>query len=140
MGPKLFTLSTGNELIIVGAILLIYIGIRVASAMTSRGKSRSVVPLGSQRNYSLAGGAICPKCHRPFHLDFMAIKIGFGVKFTRCENCGKWSVVRRASMEELRAAERAELAETQAGQQVHEKSAEAKLDEMLDESRFTDKK
>jgi hypothetical protein len=130
----------GNEkYIILGAILLVYVGIRVAHLFTSGSKIRSDIAPGSERNYGIAGGTICPKCHRPFRLNFTAIKLGFGYKYARCEFCGKWSLVRRASMDQLREAEQAEIADAQPAQPVHNKSESKKLDEMVDDSRFVDK-
>lgn len=69
----------------------------------------------------------------------MPLKLGFGTKIIRCEYCGKWSIVRRASLEELRAAEAAELADTQPTGFEHEKSDDEKLKDMVDNSRFMDK-
>jgi hypothetical protein len=69
----------------------------------------------------------------------MALNAGIGSKFTRCIFCGKWSVVRRLSLNELRAAEAAELADAQPEQPLHEKSEAEKLKDLMDESRFTDK-
>ena len=139
MGPKLISLSTGDSIIVIGVILLVVVLVRVFMYMTSRSKSRVDVPLGTARNYGLMGGAVCPKCHRPFRLELLSLKIGFGVKFARCEFCGKWSLVRRLSPDELRAAEAAELAEAQPAQAAPGQSDTQKLENMLDQSRFTDK-
>ena len=139
MGPKLISLSWGDRILVIGAILLVVVLVRVVSYLSSRKKARVDIPLGTPRNYGLTGGAVCPKCHRPFRLEILSLKIGFGVKFARCEFCGKWSVVRRLSLDELRAAEAAELAAAQPEQAVHTKTDGEKLDNLLDESRFTDK-
>jgi hypothetical protein len=139
MGPKLISLSWGDRILVIGAILLVIVLVRVILYMTSRKKPVVDIPLGTPRNYRFSGGAVCPKCHRPFRLEFLAIKIGFGVKFARCEFCGKWSVVRRLSPDELRAAEAAELSEGQPAQAVHARTDNEKLENLLDESRFTDK-
>lgn len=60
-------------------------------------------------------------------------------KLDRCENCGKWSIMRAYSIDELRAAEAAEIKAEHAKAATAEKSDDDKLREMLDESRYTDK-
>ncbi len=139
MGFHLLSLTTSDKLLILGLIVLVYVGIRFISYMSTRGKSGTEIPPGTPRNYSLTGGAICPKCHRPFRLDFLAFKLGFGTKFARCEFCGKWSLVKRLSTDELRAAEQAELAGSLSGQAAIARGETDKLDNLLDESRFTDR-
>jgi hypothetical protein len=57
-------------------------------------------------------------------------------KLTPCPHCGKWSIVRRASAAELKAAEEAEIpTHTAAG---FEPSEEEKLKKDLDASRYQD--
>jgi hypothetical protein len=96
------------------------------------------LPLGALRTYGIAGGAICPNCQRPSPLSLMALKVGFGTKFVRCAFCGKWSLMRRAGLDELRAAEAAELTGSQASQSNPHKSEAERLKDLADESRFTD--
>ena len=55
-------------------------------------------------------------------------------KFARCPYCGRWSIVRGASAQQLRAAEQAEL-EAEKGQ-LPEASEEEKLNKALDDSKF----
>ena len=94
-----------------------------------RGKK---LPPGTPRNYPLGGG-ICPKCHRPFAFQLLSMNMLLG-KFTPCPHCGKWSIVRRASLGELRAAEQAEnVSETT---QISELSEEEKLRQGLDDSKY----
>ncbi|MDR3573947.1 MAG: hypothetical protein P4L50_08805 [Anaerolineaceae bacterium] len=128
-----------NKLIIVGVILLLVVVVRGSQLLFSRNKSRNNIPLGSAREYGIAGGAICPKCRRPFRLSLLDMNMGIGSKFTRCEFCGKWSVVHRLSLDELRIAEAAELADAHPDPHVSEKSETEKLKDLVDESRFTDK-
>jgi hypothetical protein len=54
--------------------------------------------------YGLSGGAVCPKCGLPFPIHFFSFHAGWN-KYERCPHCGKWSWVRRAKPEDLRAAE-----------------------------------
>jgi len=101
------------------------------------GRNRTALPLGAPRSYGLFGGAICPKCGRPFPLHLWGLNAGAG-KFDRCDHCGKWSLVRRASPEALRAAEAAELAQSRPETPFAEPSPEARLRRELDETRYTE--
>ena len=58
-------------------------------------------------------------------------------KLSRCDNCGKWSILRRVPIDILRAAEIAEVKADQAGAASIEKTEEEKLRDMLDNSRYT---
>ncbi len=102
------------------------------------GRRRTSLPLGVPRQYSWLGGAICPKCGRPFSLHWWALNASLAGKLDRCEYCGKWSLVRRASREQLAAAEAAELAQAQPETPVAEPNAKEKLKRQLDESRYVD--
>jgi len=97
---------------------------------------RKTIPLepGTPRTYTM-GGAICPKCQRPFAIHLYGLNLGLG-KFDRCPYCGKWSVVRRTSLQNLRAAEEAELTRAQETGQVPGMSEEEKLKKQLEDSKF----
>jgi hypothetical protein len=138
MGPKLFTLPGNDRFILLGAILLIYLAFQAFRYFSSQNKPKKHLPLGTPRAYGIAGGAICPNCHRPSPLSLIGLKLGFGVKFVRCEFCGKWSWMRRVGLDELRAAEAAELTGAQAAQPIPQKSETDRLKDLADESRFTD--
>jgi hypothetical protein len=56
------------------------------------------------KQYGIAGGAVCPRCQLPFSRSVFAPNLVFG-KLARCPHCGKWAVVRRATPQELAAAE-----------------------------------
>ncbi|MGC9397090.1 MAG: Ig-like domain-containing protein [Anaerolineae bacterium] len=90
------------------------------------------------RSYGVLGAVVCPKCGRPFGMHWWGVNISFVGKFDRCPHCGKWSLVRRASREELMAAEAAEYAAHTASSSRPAPDAEEKLREQLDDSRFTD--
>ena len=102
----------------------------------SKGKLASTPP-GTPRKYGIGGGAICPKCNRPFTLRLWWINLGAG-KIDRCPYCGKWSYVRPKSMAELRAAEAAELVNAQQENPIEGESEADKLKKQLDDSRFQD--
>lgn len=115
-----------------GAILLSF----VLPLITGRGKKTSL-PLGAPRSYGVFGGAICPKCGRPFSRTIMGINLIVG-KLERCPHCGKFSIVQRASPQMLRQAELAELQmapEKPAGPELTE---EERLRKELDNSRYNE--
>jgi Zn ribbon nucleic-acid-binding protein len=118
---------------IVLAAMLIGFG---AQYLTMRGKPGSVEP-GTPRNYGIAGGAICPRCKRPTPRHMWGLNLVAG-RLHRCENCGRWSIMRAAPIDVLRAAERAELEAEKQAAPVPEKSEEEKLKELLDKSKYVE--
>lgn len=104
--------------------------------LTGRGKPVGGPEPGTPRSYGFAGGSICPKCKRPTPLSMFGLNLVAG-RLSRCENCGKWSIMRRRPIAELRAAEAAEIKEELTQGLAPEKSAEDKLRDLLDESRYT---
>jgi DNA-directed RNA polymerase subunit RPC12/RpoP len=105
--------------------------------LTSRGKT-SQLPFGTPRNYGVLGAAVCPRCGRPFGRHWWGINLLAG-KLDRCPNCGKWSIVRRATPAELSAAEAAELAAAKAEQgEAPALSEEERLRRELEDSRYQD--
>jgi len=128
----------------VGKIVIPIFGIALAAILfsfllpTLFGRKRaSNIPLGAQRNYGLLGGTICPKCQRPFPLHIYGMNLGIG-KYDRCPHCGKWSLVRRQRLSELRAAEASELASAESDQPQPPLSEEERLRKELDDSRYLD--
>lgn len=125
-----------------GAILLpllVVIGIAMLLSLVPAvigGKKLQNLAPGTPRQYGAAGGAICPKCQRPFSRHFFSANMLLG-KLERCPFCGKWSIVRARPMAELRAAEQAELADAQNGM-ASPISAEEKMRRDLDHSRYQD--
>jgi hypothetical protein len=90
------------------------------------------------RNYGVFGGVVCPKCGRPFGMHLWGMNLVVG-KYDCCPHCGKWSLVRRASREELLAAEAAEHAAHLPSTPKPASAPAEKLREQLDDSRFTDR-
>ena len=115
-------------------ILAVVFGAMAISAITAMVNVRKgkKLPAGAARSYSFGGG-ICPKCKRPFGFQLLSMNMIVG-KLTPCPHCGKWSVVKRATMSELHAAELAELDTEKA--QIHDASEEEKLRKELDDSRY----
>jgi len=115
-------------------ILVVVFGAMGIAAITSminvrRGKK---LPLGAPRRYTFGGG-ICPKCKRPFGFQLLSMNM-IGGKLMPCPHCGKWNIIKRASMSDLQAAEQAELIVEEA--QIPEASAEEKLRKELDDSKY----
>ena len=123
--------------------LLVVVGLALAAGMGLQlffvlrgGRSRSVLPLGARREYGLLGGAICPKCQRPFPLHWWGLNALPGQKYDRCDHCGQWTLVRRAGPLQLAEAEAAELKYAQPTAPQLELSPEEKLKRDLEASRF----
>jgi len=115
-------------------ILAVVFGAMAISAIVSmvnvhKGKK---LPAGAARSYSFGGG-ICPKCKRPFGFQLLGIHL-FGRKLAPCPHCGKWSVLKRATMSELHAAELAEMDTEKA--QIHNAYDEEKIRKELDDSKY----
>jgi hypothetical protein len=126
--------SNQTMLKMVVPILVIVFGAILVGALfplISRKKGKTL-PLGAARSYTFGGG-ICPKCHRPFAFQLLSLNMLMG-KLTPCPHCGKWSIVRRATLNELHAAEQAEAVEGTT--QIPELSEEEKLRKGLDDSRY----
>lgn len=95
----------------------------------------SALPLGAQRSYGIGGGAVCPKCGRPFPLRLWFINLGLS-KIDRCPYCGKWSFVRPRSLADLRAAEAAEITQAQPETPITGETEGEKLKKELDDSKY----
>jgi DNA-directed RNA polymerase subunit RPC12/RpoP len=121
---------------IVGLLVLIALISVFLPILLSRGKLATTPP-GAERKYGIGGGAICPKCNRPFPLRLWWISLG-GSKIDRCPYCGKWSFVRPRPLSELRQAEKAELTNLRPESFVPAESEADKLKRELDDSRYRD--
>lgn len=115
-----------------GIIILVFL---LSFLFTMRsGRKQANLPPGTPRNYGFKGGTICPRCSRPFAFQWMVLNVGPFHKVDRCPHCGRWGLVRRKSLEELRAAEAAELAGKQNfGPEISE---EDRLRKDMDDSRY----
>jgi DNA-directed RNA polymerase subunit RPC12/RpoP len=119
---------------IFGLILIMMIISFAVPLILNKGKLSSL-PLGSQRKYGIGGGAICPKCGRPFPLRLWWLNLGVN-KFDRCPYCGKWSFVRPRSVADLRTAEAAELNQVESENPITGETETDKIKKELDDSRY----
>jgi hypothetical protein len=119
--------------VIVPILVVVFIvkTISARSAMNNVGKGKKL-PAGAPRRYPFGGG-ICPKCKRPFEFQLLGINMLVG-RLMPCPHCGKWSIVSRASLSELHAAEQAEMVTEKA--QIPEASEEKNLRKELDDSKY----
>jgi ribosomal protein L32 len=126
--------SMQSAALIVGAIIVLIVGFRLASHYLTRGKSST-----SKASYGFLGGTICSKCGQPFGIHWWSIRLGFS-RFDRCPHCGKWSMVNRVSPDHLEAAEEKhrepEQFESSAAEQ--ESDDQDELRRQLDDSRYRD--
>ena len=82
------------------------------------------------------GGAVCPNCGCPFPRHWWGLNFG-GKKYDRCPHCGRWSMVGRASEEELREAVIAcGLASSTEAKSASPQDKAAELKKKLEESRY----
>lgn len=115
-----------------GIMLLGY----VLPVIIGRGK-KSELPLGAPRRYGMFGGAICPKCSRPFSMTLLGMNLAVG-RLERCPHCGKFSLVRRASPQMLRQAEQDELEMAPEQPAASELSEQERLRKELENSRYNE--
>jgi hypothetical protein len=119
---------------LVGSLIVVMITVQFIPAFAGNKKH---MPPGAPRSDSLLGSAVCPKCRRPFALHWWGFNLGFD-KYDRCDRCGRWSLVRRATPEQLAAAEAGEPGAAQPEQSIVETTSDEKLKRQLDDSRYRD--
>lgn len=74
--------AVSNIILPVAIALLVLVLTVIVPAITMRGKLEQL-PLGAERAYGFRGGAICPKCHRPFAMHLWGLNLGLG-RYDRC--------------------------------------------------------
>lgn len=126
-------------------VLVLVFGALAVSAIMPLLSGRKLQPYDPEvytpdapRNYGMVGGAVCPKCGRPFGIHWWGLNISFVGKFDRCPHCGKWSLVRRATRDDLMAAEAAEYTEHTPSKLQPQTTEEEKLREHVEDSRYTE--
>jgi hypothetical protein len=118
---------------VLGVILAAILLSALVPFLARRGR-RTSTPLGAERNYGVAGGGICPKCHRPFALPLFSVHLGFS-KLAACPYCGKWGLVRIESIGKLREAEKSEL-QWAKPEKSSDTSDEENLHKEIDDSKY----
>ncbi len=130
--------AAGRFIIPILGIVLVIMVIGIGTQVLFFRKKFINMPPGTQRNYGLRGGTICPRCKRPYALHWWSLNAGIRTRFDRCDFCGKWAVVSPKSIDELRAAEKRELETSEGAAPVVEKTEDEKLREMIDKSKYSD--
>ena len=123
--------ATGSLLIpILGLVVILFVASALLPALLGRG--------GNYKPgvYGRAGGAVCPRCQKPYSRHTLAPNLVAG-KLERCPHCGKWAIVRRASQAELEAAE-ARLATAGRPEGGQPEGEEERLRRLIDDSRYED--
>lgn len=119
---------------IVIAVVALALGFRFISYLVTRDKGTE-----RKKGYGMYGGAICPRCGRPFSRHWWAPNLIAG-KLDRCPHCGKWHFSTRATPQMLASAERfaeeLDAEEREAIDQPGETDEEEVLRKRLDESRY----
>lgn len=116
----------GTILLVAGGAMVLVLGLQ--TWLVSRDRK------AGGKGYGLLGAAVCPKCGKPFGMHIWGLNALSG-KYDRCDHCGKWSVVRRASPAELAAAEAADAPTASIPAAEAEKERERR---QLDDTRYSD--
>ncbi len=116
----------GTILAVVGGAMLVVFGLQ--TWLVNRDRK------AGGKGYGLFGAAVCPKCGKPFGMHLWGLN-ALGGKYDRCDHCGKWSIVRRASPAALAAAEAADApaASIPAAEAVKERERR-----QMDDTRYSD--
>jgi Zn ribbon nucleic-acid-binding protein len=118
---------------VLGGVAVVFVLVMGLQLLIAR--RRGPTALGAKRNYGWLGGAVCPKCGRPFALHIWGLN-AVGGKYDRCDHCGKWNYVRRATPQALAAAEAAEVTPDSAASSIPQPTPEDRLRKQLDDTRY----
>ncbi len=125
--------SMVKMLLLVGGIVVASIGIQFF--MQKNANKNTKYDENGHVQYGVWGGAVCPSCGQAFNRSFLGINL-VGVRLERCPHCGKMVAARRASPDQLDAAER--RFRPQVTEQIPVKSEAEKKQENYDDSKYTD--
>jgi hypothetical protein len=120
-------------LLLVGGIAVVSIAIQFFMQKNANKNTR--YDENGRVQYGIWGGAVCPRCGQPFNRSFFGINL-VGVRLERCPHCGKLVAARRATPDQLQAAERRSRPETVGRSPVT--SDPEKKQESYDDSKYTD--
>jgi hypothetical protein len=118
-----------------GAFVLGLVIYWLVQVLVFKRKPGSTRQPGETRRYGLLGGTVCAKCRRAYSRHLWGLNLVVG-RWDRCEHCGKWSMTVRATPEELRAAEAAEMSALQASEEDIPQLREIK--DILEDTRYID--
>ena len=116
----------GTILLVAGAAMVVVLGLQ--TWLVSRDRK------AGGKGYGLLGAAVCQKCGKPFGMHIWGLN-ALGGKYDRCDHCGKWSIVRRASPAALAAAE---AADAPAASVPAAEVAKERERRQLDDTRYSD--
>jgi hypothetical protein len=120
-------------LLLVGGIVVVSLGIQLF--MQKNANKNAKFDENGHAIYGVWGGAVCPSCGQPFSRSFLGINL-VGVRLERCPHCGKLVAARRATPDQLEAAELRSRPESV--EQAPVKSDTEKKQESYDDSKYTD--
>ncbi|MFO7678535.1 MAG: Ig-like domain-containing protein [Chloroflexota bacterium] len=92
--------SKARMSIIIPTIVVVVAAMALWTFIASRGQKTKPGEVAINGPF---GGAICPKCKRPFARHIWGLNLIVG-KYDRCPHCGKWSLVSAAHPDVLEAA------------------------------------
>lgn len=126
-----------NIILPIFAVFLIWVLFsKVIPTLSSGSEKGELLPPGGH-NYGVVGGAICPRCAHPFARNLFSPNLLVG-KLVCCPNCGKWFIGRRASIDDLRMAEKAAWAQAHGSPRGSKMKDEEKIRKRLDDSKYQD--
>ena len=120
-------------LLLVGGIVAASMGIQFF--MQKNANKNPKYDENGRVQYGVWGGAVCPSCGQPFNRSFFGINL-VGARLERCPHCGKLVAARRATPDQLEAAERRSRPET--AEQTAGTSETEKTQDSYDDSKYTD--
>ena len=120
-------------LLLVGGIVVASMGIQFL--MQKNANKNPKYDDSGHIQYGVWGGAVCPSCGQPFNRSFFGINL-VGVRLERCPHCGKLVAARRATPDQLEAAERRSRPET--AEQTPATSEAEKKQDSYDDSKYTE--
>lgn len=132
--------ASGMQKILVpllGGIALVTILGFALQFLSARNRPASPVDASGGFAYRGGWGAICPHCHLPTNIHFLSINLGFMTKLDRCDNCGKWGLMRVRNQGDMDAY--IHTLQKAGKAQVQPESDEEKLRRQLDDSRYTNR-
>jgi hypothetical protein len=127
--------SLGVILPILAVVLLAVLAASLIPLLSGRKLAR-LTP-GSERSYGVGGGAVCPRCDRPFPLTIFSMHVG-SQKLARCPFCGKWSFVHAEALDVLRRAEKDEIDKSEPLGPVARETEADTMNKDIDESKYQD--